>query len=416
MLYALAHVNDDVCQLALKGTRADGVDMAAALQQIQGRQKARVKLPEWAAIDAILYPPQLSMEQCSSQHTAQYKARLAASLQSSLFTRVSQLSARLCRLQQARTLNSQLVDITGGFGVDFAYMSKAFTHAVYVERNEALCQLAETNFKTLGLHAQVVCGDGVDYLHAMTDQVDLLFADPARRDDKGGRTYGIGDCTPNLLPLIGEMTAKARHVVLKLSPMLDWRKAMADVGAAHVEQVHIVAVGNECKELLLVLSAEGTSQPLMVCANDGQLFTAPIDFGTLENRMPPACGTPAPGTYLYEPNAALMKSGMFSQLAASYGVQPLAPDSHLFLSIEPVEHFPGRSFVVDLVTTMNKQELRQHILPLRRANISVRNFPLTADKLRARLKLSDGGDNYLFATTLASGHHVLIKARRAFLS
>lgn len=389
MQYALAHADDDVRQLALCRCPDPQVDVKAALQQIEGRQAARRKLPSWAAIDGIVYPPRLSMEQCSSEATARYKAGIVSRLPVS---------------------GSVFTDLTGGFGVDFAFMASLFHSAVYVEQREQLCTVARLNFSILGLQqVSVVCADGVDYVQHMQGHLGLVFIDPARRDDHGGRTYGIGDCQPDVLPLLPLLLSKADYVLLKLSPMLDWRKAMADVGSDHVEQVHIVSVGGECKELLLLLSAAGRQQPELVCSNDERIESFQLNEGEEGAGGLPVCDRPQPSHYLFEPNASLMKAGRFRSLAERYGVQALAPSSHLFVSARGmVASFPGRAFVIDVVSTMNKHDLRQHIAPLRQANISVRNFPLSVAQLRKRLKLSEGGGKYIFATTLASGEHVLL--------
>ena len=401
--FALAHADDDVRQLALKGCRDAEVDMTLALQQISGRQAARSKIPSWAAIDDIRYPVHLSMEQCSSEATARYKSRLISHL-------LPLTSHAYCKL----------VDLTGGFGVDFAFMAENFDEGIYVERDENLCAIVYHNLQLLADSSAVfvVNAEAETFLHNMQEHATLIFVDPARRDSRGARAFGISDCTPDVLPLMHELLQKADHVLLKLSPMLDWCKAVADVGSEHVEQVHIVAVGGECKELLLLLSAEGSPQPQLVCSNDGrqeifylsrggETFTA--QSGTAAS---PIREMSEARPFLYEPHAALMKSGLFSELAQRYGVVPLAPNSHLFAADAPIDNFPGRAFRVTDVSTMNRQELKEKVLPLRQANISVRNFPMSADALRRKLKLSEGGDHYLFATTLADGRHVLLLCKK----
>ncbi|MBQ9356181.1 MAG: RsmD family RNA methyltransferase [Prevotella sp.] len=400
MNFALVHANDDVHQLALSGCASPDVDLKMALQLIQGRRAARTKLPSWASNNDIVYPPRLNMEQCSSEATALYKLSVIRNL----------------RHKQS------LLDLTGGFGVDFAFMSRAFEQAVYLERQEELCQMARHNFAALGLQgATVVCGDGVDYLHSMTASADMIFLDPARRDTHGSRTYAISDCTPDVIPLMETLLRKARYVMLKLSPMLDWRKAVADLGGHSVRQVHIVAISGECKELLILLSAEGTAQPpVLFCANDDTLEVFPTALTTPTAPPIPTAPTtptiptaPTPSHFLYEPNAALMKAGLFAELAARYGVQPLAANSHLFVSDTEVPSFPGRRFVVQAVSTMNKRELRRLTASVSQANITVRNFPMTVAELRRRLKMGEGGSNYIFATTLASGEHVLLLCSKA---
>ena len=371
------HRTDDVRKLALQGAKHPEVDMTYALEQIAGWQKARIKLPSWAARDGIIYPPHLSMEQCSSEATAIYKAQIAGKGQ-------------------------RFVDLTAGFGVDAAFIAKGFQQAIIIEQQEKLCAITSGNYRQLGLdQVEVLCGNGVEYLHTM-EHADLIFIDPARRDEHGGRTYGIADCTPNVLELREELLAKADRVMIKLSPMLDWRKAVEDLKT--VNEVHIVSVDNECKELLLVLSVE--AKPLQVfCVNDGQIFT----FVPASTQRISLLALPLSFQFLYVPNASIMKAGCFEELAERFQVAPLDRNSHLFVSDREVQDFPGRCFVIEKMTSMNKRELKEALKGIRQANIAVRNFPLSVAELRKRLKLQDGGDTYIFATTVADkGHQLLI--------
>ncbi|WP_302406033.1 THUMP-like domain-containing protein [Leyella stercorea] len=406
----------DIRQLALQANRFPDVDMPYALDQIQGWQIARRKLPKWAACDGVIFPPHLSMEQCSSEPTAQYKLNLAMEWT----TLNSELSTQNCRRQQFKTQNSKIktstrmTDLTGGFGVDFSFTSCAFAAATYVERNEQLCHIVEHNLPLLGLNnATVVCADAVEYLSTVEPQT-MLFLDPARRDEHGAKTVMLADCTPDVVQLLPKLLEKSRFTMLKLSPMLDWHKAVDDLQGT-VREVHIVSVGGECKELLLVLSKVVESELKVYCAD---LSTA-SDTSSLFVYTP---GSSAPvvnsklktqnSKFVHEPNASIMKAGCFDELAAAYGVSPVSRNSHLFLSDEPVEDFPGRSFVVERVTTMNKGELRKALAGVEKANIATRNFPLTVAELRKRLKIKDGGDVYIFATTTAEGEHVLLISRK----
>ena len=382
----------DVRQLALRGTKDPAVDLAFALDQIAGRQTARRKLPTWAATEGLVYPPRLSMEQCSSEPTARYKQQLAG----------------------RESDNRRMVDLTGGFGVDFSFMARFFGKAVYVERQASLCAIARENFSQLSLpQAEVVCADAEAYLRQMPP-ADLIYIDPARRDSHGGRTYAISDCTPDVLALRDLLMAKGRRVLIKLSPMLDWRKAVADLGEQYVREVHIVSVGNECKELLVVMEAEPTPDPSpregrLVCVNDGSCFEVALPL----NSESPLPWGGVGGGLLYEPNASIMKAGCFAEVARCFGVSPIAHDSHLFVSDDVVAGFPGRTFRIEAVTSLNKRDLKAALRDLRQANISVRNFPLTVAELRRRLKLSEGGSTYIFATTLANGDRVLLLCRKS---
>lgn len=386
----------DIRQLALQANRFPDIDMPYALDQIQGWQIARRKLPKWAACDGVIFPPHLSMEQCSSEPTAQYKLNLA--------------------MEWAERVGhaSRMTDLTGGFGVDFSFTSCAFAAATYVERNEQLCHIVEHNLPLLGLNnATVVCADAVEYLSTVEPQT-MLFLDPARRDEHGAKTVMLADCTPDVVQLLPQLLEKSRFTMLKLSPMLDWHKAVDDLQGT-VREVHIVSVGGECKELLLVLSTVVESELKVYCAD---LSTA-SDTSSLFVYTP---GSSAPvansklkiqnSKFVHEPNASIMKAGCFDELAAAYGVSPVSRNSHLFLSDEPIEDFPGRSFVVERVTTMNKGELRKALVGMEKANIATRNFPLTVAELRKRLKIKDGGDVYIFATTTTEGEHLLLISRK----
>ena len=353
------HADDDVRKLALQGVKDAEVDLQMALQQIAGRQTARRKLPSWAAVDGIIYPPHLNMEQCSSDHL------------------------------------------------------------VYVEQNEALCTISSHNFELLGLDCSVCCCDTATYLTTMP-HADLIYMDPARRNEHGGRTYGIADCSPNVLELLPLLMEKADRVQLKLSPMLDWRKAIEDL--KYVSEVHIVSVDNECKELLLLLDKACQDDLRVVCVNfskDGeQMFTfSPSHPLTLS---PSHSLTFSPSHFLYEPNASVMKAGCFEEVEARYPVSQVAPNSHLFLSDVEIGDFPGRKFQILAISSMNKQEIKckfeeiinQKLTSMKSANITVRNFPMSVDQLRKKLKLKDGGDTYIFATTTASEEHMLLICRK----
>ena len=383
------NLDADVRQLALKGCRDKEVDFDMALYQIAGRQTARKKLPSWATLDEILYPPHLNMEQCSSEQTARYKADICRRLQKSPFT-----------LHPSPFTN--LIDLTGGFGVDFAFMSEAFNEATYIERNSELFAISSKNLSLLVPKARCINSDGVEILHEL-DHVSMIFLDPARRDTHGARTYGISDCTPNVLEIKDELLQKADVVMLKLSPMLDWRKAISDLGEQYVKEVHIVSVQNECKELLIVMQKEAGEMTLHCVNNDDDFVVSPSSFTQSPNHLPLA-----PQNYLYEPNASFMKAGCFAEVEQAFQVRQLAPNSHLFVSDNLVSNFPGRQFCISAITSMNKQELKTALKDIQKANITTRNFPMSVAELRKKLKLSEGGNDYIFATTLAEGKKVLI--------
>lgn len=421
--FVAMHRDEDVRELALKAKRVEGLDLSLALDQIAGWQIANKKLPQWASCEGIIYPPHISMEQCSSQFTAQYKSEIAQTLLASAAT----VRANVSDSSESDTLVAKraMVDLTGGFGVDFSYLARGFSQATYVERQRHLCDLAEHNMAALGLdQARIVCGDGVEYLRQM-DPVDFIYVDPARRDEHGARTYAIEDCTPNVLELRDLLLAKSQRTLVKLSPMLDWRKAVADFDGA-VREVHIVATGNECKELLLVLGRPAQANardgvdgagshrrpaPHVFCVNDDQR----IDYDSAAYTQGLRIGgkpLPEAKNYLYEPNASIMKAGCFDLVEERFGVTQIGPSSHLFVSEQQIADFPGRGFAIEAVGSMNKKDTKRLLNGTKQANIAVRNFPLTAPQLRKKLKLADGGTVYLFGTTMQGGDHVLLRTSK----
>lgn len=435
------HQDDDVRQLAFLGSKYPEVDMPFALDQIRGRKMARIKLPRWASLEGIIYPPHISMEQCSSESTALYKAELAA--------RLLGLPASSSGTEMKAENEIEFVDLTGGFGVDFSYIAARLgVKSMYVERQAHLCEAAKENFGRLGLkNAIVKNGDGIEVLHSFHpkkkdaapdddslgityDQprsllktnlgLKIIFIDPARRDDAGNKVVSLKDCTPDVTVLQEEMLSKADYVIIKLSPMLDWHRAISEL--SHVREVHIISVNNECKELLLVLSARNMGEMetssadgevkhagnlRIYCINDAQSFVCDeLDMESSQVKIAPS--TLEEMQYLYEPNASLMKAGCFGVLSGRYDARMLSKNSHLFVSREPIAAFPGRSFRIIAVSSFNKKELKRHLSGITKANIATRNFPLSVAELRKRLKLKDGGETYIFATTLSDESHVLM--------
>ena len=421
--------------LALQSHRYPDIDMPFLLDQLAGWQTARTKLPSWAANEDIIYPPHLSMEQCSSEQTAEYKARLVARLvgleniaSSDLNNDCSRPSAgeeTTPKQQEYHVRNSfegSFCDLTGGFGVDFSFIARSFKRAIYVEQQDNLCELARHNFHALGLtQAEVVNGDGTAYLHQL-DHVSVLFLDPARRNEQGGKTVLISDCTPDVLALEEELLEKADTVVIKLSPMLDWHRAVDELNRLGniVREVHIVSVRNECKELLLVLQRTkdekgdktATEKALQVfCVNDNNIVSYSLDEA-LSTSQRLLSAIPKAGQYLYEPNASLMKAGCFALLTARYPLSALSLNSHLFVSEEAINEFPGRKFEITAVSSFNKKDLRRSLSGIDKANLAVRNFPMSVADLRKRLKIKEGGDIYLFATTDAESNHLFFVCKK----
>ena len=398
----------DVKILALQSGRESSVDLPFALEQLAGWKEALTKLPSWAACEGILYPPRLSMEQCSSELTALYKAVV--------FWEDSKGSC--C---------TDFVDLTGGFGVDFSFLAKArqLLRATYVERQEELCQRARHNFDLLGLMEAEVVGRNAEeflsddsYWTEKSPESTFIFLDPARRDRLGGKVVSIADCQPNVASLWPVLQKRAERIGVKLSPMLDLTAVYRELGEV-IRAVHVVAVQGECKELLLLLGA-GSEEAVITAVNLSAKETSSsvvqsaskFSFTLSEEREARCEWAERPLIYLYEPHAALMKAGAFRLLAERFGAKKLHPLSHLYTSTEFIADFPGRSFrVVDCVG-FSKKELKVALSSVQKANLAVRNFPASVAELRKRWNLKEGGDIYLFATTLADGAKALIRCEK----
>ena len=374
----------DVRSLALQAKKYPQVDMAMAVVQIAGRQIAEVKVPSWCQVEGLLYPKHLSMEQCSSEATAIYKANLVE--------------------------GETFADLTGGFGIDCSFFSRKFKQADYVERQAELCELAKHNFPLLGLSIGVHNEDGVEYLEQM-QPVDCLFLDPARRDGHGGKTVAISDCEPDVSALEDLLVEKAQTVMIKLSPMLDLSLALKTL--KYVREVHIVSVNNECNELLLILQKSSVSSEVAIHCE--HIVNAQHQHYTFTQEQEHTSDCPLAtevGAYLYEPNASILKAGAYRSLTQTYGIKKLHASSHLYTSFHFIEDFPGRRFQVEAVSGFGKKGLKDFLQGSDKANLTIRNFPSSVAELRKRLKLKEGGEDYLFATTLADESKVLIKCKK----
>ncbi len=385
-IFVEMHKDDDVRALALR-MKEGTADFRPkfVLQQIAGIQAMRRKMPHWADNQDIIYPVHLSLEQCSSEFTANYKRSIIE---------------RFC----ADVSNKIFADLTGGFGVDFSVMSRDFAKAFYVERNAELCEIAQHNFQAFGMmNFNVVNGDGVDFLSNYDKKIDVVFLDPARRDSSGGKTVHIQDCEPNILDFQDVILQKTDIAIIKLSPMLDISECQLKL--KNIAEIHVVASDGECKEILVVLTAKQTTdEPQIIAINNN------LKFKFLKSEEQNCAATIAAnvqeGMYLYEPNAAIMKAAPFRLLTQRFGAKKIARNSNLYVSDDYINDFPGRIFKIVKIGGVKDFK---HI---EKANIAVRNFPLKADALRKQLKIKDGGEVYLFATTLNDGRKVIIETRK----
>ncbi|MDL2277596.1 RsmD family RNA methyltransferase [Parabacteroides sp. OttesenSCG-928-G07] len=386
------HANDDLTYLLLHADKHKGIDMLFAVEQITARRQIRDKLPEWYANDNLLFPARIAAEQASSESTAIYKQRL-----------LDENDKRLC-------------DLTGGLGVDTYYLSRKAKKVIYMERNPEYCKIAKQNFSTLKAgNISVVKGDSTAMaLRLKPKKVDIFYLDPARRGVGNKRLFALEDCEPNLVELLPKLLAIAPKVIAKISPMADIRQILTLL--PQTTELHILAVKNDCKELLLVCRQQETPvlSPQIHCVNlaDNEEKEQHFTFSLSEENEAVSRFAESVQTFLYEPNAAVMKSGAFRLIGTRYNVGKLSASSHLYTSADFIANFPGRIFRVEEVMPFNNRLCKTIAHTIPQANITVRHFPLTVDQLRKKTSITDGGNTYLFATTLANKERVIIRCRK----
>lgn len=380
----------NVPALALQTAKRTDINGPVVVAQIQARQKARTKLPGWYANPALIFPPPLSVEQASSESTAAYKASLVG--------------------------GDRLLDLTGGMGVDTAAFAARVARVTYLEQQPAVAAATAYNLAQLGLtNVDAQVGDGLAYCRNVPQPADWLYLDPARRDDRGGRVVGLADCDPDVLTYLPLLLEKGRNVLIKTSPLLDIEATLRQLPTCRA--VHVVAVQGEVKELLFVLGQPDVSPgavqltavdlrhhgPVTFAFGRADETQADVTLAELEPTLP---------TYLYEPNAAVLKAGAFRLVGERFGLSKLAPHSHLYTANHRVDSFPGRVFQIEALCKADRKTLLTHV-PGGQANLTVRNFPQTVEALRKQLSLHEGGDVYVFATTLPNKEKRLIITRKA---
>lgn len=424
------HINDDVRDLALKAARYPDVDMADALVQIKGYQAIKQKVSAWYACESLQFPPTLSLEQSSSEATARYKAAL--------------LDAFLPMESRKKG-----VDLTGGLGVDAYFLSETFDEYVYVERQELLCQLARHNFSQLDRgQISVQCAEAEEYLRSM-NLVDFIFLDPARRDDKGKKVFALQDCTPDVSALFSSLREKCRLLMIKLSPMLDISLALRQL--ASVAACHVLALDNDCKELLLCCcfendashgSLDGASSEVRIHTcnllskrnlaqefaftreEEGQAICRFASLGTSSSASLGASVASVDsvasvgenglaGHFLYEPNVALLKAGAYKILSQSFDLQKLHLNTHLYVSAVLQADFPGRVFKIVEALSPSAKETKKRLQSLQQVNVATRNYPESVETIRKKYRIKEGGQLYLFAATLADNQRVLLLCEKA---
>ncbi|MEO1050211.1 MAG: class I SAM-dependent methyltransferase [Bacteroidota bacterium] len=378
------HENADTSGLLLKHKHIAGVPMPVIVDQIVSKKKAKSKLPEWYRTQGLVFPPPLSLEQCSSEIAAKYKSHLYQ--------------------------GKSIVDLTGGMGVDSYYFSRAFESVDYVEKSQQLCQLATHNFEKLkAFNINVHHTNTKGFISSVDKTYDVAFIDPSRRNEQKGKVHLLEDCEPNVIDFEQELVSKAKTIILKTSPLLDVTKAIKSL--KNVVKVLIISVDNECKEVLYILASkrEGSltyeAVNLMKTGEEHLFSFSPEQESILEVEYS------LPDKYILEPNASIMKSGGFKSLAKAFHLKKLHSNSHLFTSDQPIAGFPGKTFHLKAVEKLDRKKILSH-LDNDQANVVVRNFPLNTTGIKNKLGVIDGGNTFLFATTLLHNKKVVLITER----
>ncbi|MDR0795161.1 MAG: SAM-dependent methyltransferase [Tannerella sp.] len=381
------HIHADWMQLLLSANRYPDVDVPFAVEQIRARRMIREKLPTWYANPFLLFPSKTAVEQCSSEQTALYKQRLIHA-------------------------EDHLCDLTGGLGIDTYFFALKAGHVTYIERSKSCFDMAMHNFSQLGLKNITGYYDDAENGLKSLPSANIIYVDPSRRNEQNTRFFALSDCEPDLVKIMPLLFSKAPNVIAKLSPMLDLRHTLSLL--PDTTEIHVVSVRNECKELLFVCQRGIVSpMPVIYCVNfttDGNEQS--FDF-MLTGEQTSICTISASiQTYLYEPNASILKAGGFKQIAIRFDLEKLHLNSHLYTSGQLIREFPGRIFQVQAVIPFDKNCCKLLHKTIPKAHISTRNFPLQANELRRRTRIDDGGDDYLFATTLANSKKVIIRCKK----
>jgi 16S rRNA G966 N2-methylase RsmD len=371
----------DIMSVLLKKQFFEGVSQRELTEQLEAKKKCKNKLPSWFKTTNIYYPNKLNIEQTSSEQTAQYKSELIS--------------------------GKALLDLTGGFGVDTYFFSKKFNSVFHCEINQELSEIAKHNFKILGQNnINSVPEDGIQFLKNTIQKFDWIYIDPSRRNDVKGKVFLLKDCLPNLPENLPFLFEKTKNILVKTSPLLDIAQTIKEL--SFVKEVHIVAVNNEVKELLYVLE-HGFEKEVFVNAVNFHKGQARYFNFSLKEETTAIVKYDQPENYLYEPNSAILKSGGFKSVGQAYNLKKLHQHSHLYTS-ETLVDFPGRRFEIITVHPYSKNGLKE--LQLTKANITIRNFPVSVAELRKKHKIKDGGDAYLFFTTDVNDKHIIINCKK----
>ena len=362
-----SNLDSDSTALLLQNNKNITVEIRELVEQIEAKKRAKNKLPTWFNTNNIYYPNKLNIEQTSSEKTARYKSGLIKGI--------------------------SIIDITGGFGVDCYYFSKQFKKVIHCEINEDLSNIVAHNNKQLGIdNVKCLPTDGINFLKKTNESFDWIYIDPSRRHEQKGKVFFLKDCLPNIPEHIELLHNRSDNILIKTSPLLDISAGIKEL--KNVKSIHVIAVNNEVKELLWMLE-KGYSSTITLTAVNINQETEKFEFKLSQERNAKASFC-APLTYLYEPNAAILKSGAFKSISTQLGVHKLNQNTHLY-TLEKLIPFPGRRFKIKKVLPYNKKLLKKEFIS--KANVSVRNFPESVKQIRSKFRIKDGGDTYLFFTT-----------------
>ncbi|MFM2214398.1 MAG: hypothetical protein RL427_1661 [Bacteroidota bacterium] len=370
-------LNEDIAKLAFQRNPFPEVAWVEILNQIAAKQKAKSKLPTWFQTTNILYPSKVSIEQTSSEKTAAYKANLVS--------------------------GTSLIDLSGGFGVDDYYFAQKLPQVVHCEINNELSALVAHNSIQLNLtNLQCQQGDSTAVLKELNQPFDWIYIDPSRRNDRKGKVFMLQDCLPNVPDLLDFYWEYSANILIKTAPILDLSAGLSEL--KNVKAIHLVALDNEMKELLWVLE-KGYDGP--VTLSTANLKKESVEsFSFVQHDLKETVTYAQPQRYLYEPNAAIMKSGGFDEVAFFYGLDKLHPHSHLYTS-EALITFPGRVFTIETVVEYTKKEMKARF-ENQKTNITTRNFPDTVEQIRKKWKIKEGGERYCFFTTANSNEKIVL--------
>lgn len=377
------NLNNDIHKILLSKSKFTEVSSRELVEQIESKLKAKSKLPTWFSTDNIYYPNKLNLSQTSSEITADYKTTLVNGI--------------------------IIIDLTAGFGVDSFAFSKKMNHVIHIDKNEDLSKIAQHNFKQLDAdNIECIAADGLEFLKKINSPIDWIYIDPSRRDKDNKKVYYLSNCEPNVVSNMDLLLEKSTNILIKTGPLLDLKSGLKEL--SHVKEIHIVAVNNDVKEILWLIEKEYKNEPLIKTLNYKANTFQEFQFHLIEEQITDAQYS-KPLNYIYEPNAAILKSGAFKTISKKFNLYKIHANSHLYTSDQLID-FPGRIFKVENIHDYSKKSFKKS--GIKKANITTRNFPDSVSKIRKKLGIKDGGEIYLFCTTDMEQNLVIISCLQIF--